>query len=121
MAEKDSPERKTFDFSRINRPTMIRDARSVFGFEAEASDSTELLTDGIGFLLVKSESKVVDWRNAEEVSAKHYPECKSMAAALLPEAKILAIDSHTFRDEEKKRTLFCRWYPVRPSCLGGSQ
>ena len=106
MAEKDSPESKTFDFSRVNRPTMIRDARSVFGLEAEASDATEFLTDGIGFLLVKSESKVVDWRNAEEVSAKHYPECKSMAEALLPEAKILAIESHTFRDEDKKEHYF---------------
>jgi len=26
MAEKDSPERKTIDFSRINRPTTIRDS-----------------------------------------------------------------------------------------------
>ena len=72
MAEKDSPERETFDFSRINRPTTIRDARSVFGVEAEASDATGLLTNGVGFLLVKSESKVVDWRDTEEVSAKHY-------------------------------------------------
>ena len=48
IAEKDSPERKAFDFSRINRPTTIRDARSIFGLEAEASDATELLTDGIG-------------------------------------------------------------------------
>ena len=60
MAENHSPERKTFDFSRVNRPMMIRDARSVFGLEPEASDATELLTDGIGFLLVKSESEVVD-------------------------------------------------------------
>ena len=51
MAEKDSPERKTIDFSRINRPTTIRDARSVFGLEIEASDATGLLTNGVGFLL----------------------------------------------------------------------
>ena len=54
VAEKDSPDRKTFDFSRVNRPTMIRDARSVFGLEIEASDATELLTNGVGFLLVIS-------------------------------------------------------------------
>ena len=51
MAEKDSPERKTFDFSRINRPSTIRDARSVFGREIEASDATGLLPNGVGFLL----------------------------------------------------------------------
>ena len=51
MAEKDSPERKTIDFSRINRHTTIRDARSVFGLEIEASDATGLLNNGVGFLL----------------------------------------------------------------------
>tara|TARA_B100000131_G_scaffold94673_1_gene91614 strand:- start:2314 stop:3156 length:843 start_codon:yes stop_codon:yes gene_type:complete len=117
IAEKDSPERKAFDFSRINRPTTIRDARSIFGLEAEASDATELLTDGIGFLLVKSESKVVDWRDTEEVSAKHYPECKIMAEALLPEAKILAIESHTFRDEDKKEHYFVDGIQYGPPAL----
>ena len=81
------------------------------------SDTPTLLTDGVGFLLVKSESQVVDWRDTEEVTAKHYSECRTMAKALLPEAKILTIESHTFRDEDKKEHYFVDVIQYGPPAL----
>ena len=91
-----------FDRDRVNRPTMIHDARECFGTAAELKDSIGLLTSGLGFKLFKSESQVLDWQDVKQVASIHYSECRELVGSLLPGARILAIESHTFRDEDQK-------------------
>ncbi|MDC0214804.1 hypothetical protein OAL14_08305 [Gammaproteobacteria bacterium] len=98
----DFAEKGAFDETRINRPTTIFDARSVFGVFRGFRDSTVYLSEGVGFALFQAKSKVLDWENVREVASIHYSECRELAESLLPGARILAIESHTFRDENQK-------------------
>ena len=98
----DFAENGAFDETRINRPTTIFDARSVFGVFRGFRDSTFYLSEGVGFALFQAKSKVLDWEDVREVASIHYPECRQLAESLLPGARILAIESHTFRDENQK-------------------
>ena len=113
----DSSDRGIFDQTRINRPTSIRDARAVYGILAEARDSLHLLTEGAGFALFQSESQVKDWRDSKHVASIHYSECRELAESLLPDARVLSIDSHTFRDEDKKEHYYVDGIQYGPPAL----
>ena len=115
--EGNSSDREFFDRARINRPTSIRDARTVYGIFSKAQDSLHLLTEGVGFALVQSESQIEDWRDSKNVASIHYSECRELAQALLPDAKILSIDSHTFRDEDKKEHYYVDGIQYGPPAL----
>ena len=115
--EENSSEREFFDRGRINRPTSIRDARNVYGIYSKAQDSLHLLTEGVGFALIQSESQIQDWRDSKNVASIHYSECRELAEALLPDARILSIDSHTFRDEDKKEHYYVDGIQYGPPAL----
>ena len=115
--EGNSSEREFFDRGRINRPTSIRDARNVYGIYSKAQDSLHLLTEGVGFALIQSESQIKDWRDSKNVASIHYSECRELAEALLPDARVLSIDSHTFRDEDKKEHYYVDGIQYGPPAL----
>ena len=115
--EENSSEREFFDRGRINRPTSIRDARNVYGIYSKAQDSLHLLTEGVGFALIQSESQIQDWRDSKNVASIHYSECRELAEALLPDARVLSIDSHTFRDEDKKEHYYVDGIQYGPPAL----
>ena len=115
--EENSSEREFFDRGRINRPTSIRDARNVYGIYSKAQDSLHLLTEGVGFALIQSESQIKDWRDSKNVASIHYSECRELAEALLPDARVLSIDSHTFRDEDKKEHYYVDGIQYGPPAL----
>ena len=85
---------------RHNRQTLIRDARSTVGVMPCPVDATELLTDGSGFLLVKSPSKVQDWTDIDEVASTYYEEMRVLLQQLLPTAVVPPTSSHTYRNEQ---------------------
>ncbi len=87
---------------RTNRATLIQDARTRHGVLDAASDHTDLLTDGIGFLLVNAPSAVQDWTDISDVADHYYEECRRLLAAIMPDATVPAISSHTYRNEEIK-------------------
>lgn len=95
-------QQKTFSETRFNRPTLIRDARATQGVLAEPTDATKLLTDGVGFLLVKAPSAVHDWTDVLEVADVYYPEIRAVLQKLLPTSIVPAIQSHTYRNEQIK-------------------
>ena len=115
--EENSSEREFFDRGRINRPTSIRDARNVYGIYSKAQDSLHLLTEGVGFALIQSGSQIKDWRDSKNVASIHYSECRELAEALLPDARVLSIDSHTFRDEDKKEHYYVDGIQYGPPAL----
>ena len=115
--EGNSSEREFFDRGRINRPTSIRDARNVYGIYSKAQDSLHLLTEGVGFALIQSGSQIKDWRDSKNVASIHYSECRELAEALLPDARVLSIDSHTFRDEDKKEHYYVDGIQYGPPAL----
>ena len=115
--EENSSEREFFDRGRISRPTSIRDARDVYGIYSKAQDSLHLLTEGVGFALIQSESQIKDWRDSKNVASIHYSECRELAEALLPDARVLSIDSHTFRDEDKKEHYYVDGIQYGPPAL----
>ena len=90
------------DRPQLGIPATIRDAR-VDGYVVESpQDSTELLLDGAGFLLVRTPSSVNDWSDPSEVADTYYAESRAMVQALLPAFKVKSITSHTFRNEDIK-------------------
>lgn len=98
-----SPEQqRSFLESRHSRPTLIRDARSTYGVMPEPRDATDLLTNGIGFLLVNSPSRVQDWTDTEQVAAIYYDETRELLQRLLPSAVVPTTTSHTYRNEQFK-------------------
>ena len=93
-------QQRRFLTSRHDRPTLIRDARLTDGVMPSPEDATELLTDGSGFLLVKSPSKVQDWTDIHEVASIYYEEMRVLSQQLLPTAVVPATGSHTYRNEQ---------------------
>ena len=95
-------ERKAFAGARLGRPTRIHDARASVGVMEEPVDSTSLLADGAGFLLVHAPSAVQDWRDIEEVADVYYEETLVLLRKLLPSAVVSPTSSHTYRNERIK-------------------
>ena len=83
-------------------PATIHDARADRGVEGSPRDSTDLLLDGNGFLLVHAPSAVDDWADARDVARVYYTESRALAQALLPAFDVTPISSHTFRNEDIK-------------------
>jgi len=75
------------------------------------------LTEGVGFALIQSGSQIKDWRDSKNVASIHYSECRELAEALLPDARVLSIDSHTFRDEDKKEHYYVDGIQYGPPAL----
>ena len=69
---------------------------------AEPLDSTFLLADGAGFLLVHAPSAVGDWTDIEEVADVYYEEARVLLQKLLPSADVAPTRSHTYRNEQIK-------------------
>ena len=113
----DSSDDQPFDQSRLNRPTVIRDARVAFGKLGSVKNSTELLTDGVGFVLVSSDSQVSDWSDTDQVASLYYAETHAMISSLLPEANVLSIDTHTYRDEDRKEHYYVDGIQYGPPAL----
>lgn len=88
--------------TRFNRPTLIRDARASQGVLLDQTDATDVLTDGIGFLLVKAPSSVQNWTDVKEVADVYYPEIRAVLQRLLPESIVPPIRNHTYRNEQIK-------------------
>lgn len=93
-------QQRDFYETRFNRPTLIHDARESGGVMASPNDATEVLSDGPGFLLVNSPSKVQDWTDIKEVASIYYVEARNLLQQLLPTAEIPSISSHTYRNEQ---------------------
>lgn len=87
---------------RANRETRILDARTRYPVLDTPHDRTDVMTDGVGFLLVNAPSRVQDWTDIREVADIYYEECRQLLSALIPAATVPAISSHTFRNEEIK-------------------
>ncbi len=83
-------------------PATIHDARADRGVEGSPCDSTDMLLDGDGFLLVHAPSAVCNWTDAGEVARIYYAESLALAQALLPSFEVTPINSHTFRNEDIK-------------------
>ena len=79
-------------------PTLIRDARPLFGVHPP-ENAQETLLNGRGFILLNTPSSVLDWSDAGEVRAKYYQEARRFVEKLLPDFEIWPISSHTCRDE----------------------
>ena len=86
----------------IGIPATIHDARADHGVKGSPEDSTDVLLDGNGFLLVHAPSAVDDWTDTAEVARIYYLESMALAQALLPSFAVIPINSHTFRNEEIK-------------------
>lgn len=95
-------QRKAFAAARLRRPTRIHDARTTVGLMEEPLDSTRLLADGAGFLLVHAPSAVGDWTDIEEVADVYYEEARALLQTLLPSAEVTPTRSHTYRNEQIK-------------------
>ena len=95
-------QRRAFAAARLGRPTLIHDARASLGVVEEPADSTSLLADGGGFLLVRAPSAVTDWTAADEVAAVYYEEARVLLRKLLPTAVVPPTRSHTYRNERIK-------------------
>ena len=95
-------DRAAFAAARLGRRTLIRDARAAQGVLDEPVDSTALLADGVGFLLVRQPTAVSDWTDAKEVAAVYYEECRALLQRLLPGANVHPTQSHTYRNEDIK-------------------
>jgi hypothetical protein len=89
------------DGSQTGVPTVIHDARRVFGKHA-LHDAQGTLLSGRGFLLTDSPSRVLDWSDPKEVRATHYEEARLLAQRLLPDFDIKPISNHTYRNESIK-------------------
>ncbi|MEM7015946.1 MAG: CmcJ/NvfI family oxidoreductase [Pseudomonadota bacterium] len=90
------------DPPQLGIPTIIHDARAEHGVEDSPRDSTDLLLNGNGFLLVHAPSAVQDWSDPKEVARIYYDEMHSLVQKMLPEFDVSPITSHTFRNEEIK-------------------
>ena len=88
--------------ARFRQPTLIRDARATQQVTDKPVDSTELLANGIGFMLVRAPSRVTNWADAHEVREFYYDEILALGKTLLPGAHFSGLDSHTYRNEEIK-------------------
>ena len=95
-------ERRAFAAERMGRPTPIRDARATRGRLEEPADSTALLADGAGFLLVRAPSAMTDWTDIDEVATTYYEEAQILLSLLMPEAIVPPTGSHTYRNERIK-------------------
>ena len=95
-------QRRAFGAARLGRPTPIHDARASVGVMEEPVDSTSLLADGAGFLLVHAPSAVSDWTDIAEVAAVYYEESRALLRRLLPAAEVPPARSHTYRNEQIK-------------------
>jgi hypothetical protein len=84
--------------SQTGIPTLISDARRVFG-KHPLNNAQDTLLNGRGFLLADSPSRVLDWTDPEEIADKHYNEARLLAQRLLPDFEIWPIKSHTLRNE----------------------
>ena len=93
---------KNGDPPQMNVPVMIHDARITDGVVRDPGDTTDLLLNGKGFMLVRSPSKVQDWSDPEEVARIHYNEALELTRTLLPGFSFQPITSHTFREEKHK-------------------
>ena len=93
-------QQQDFVAKRFGQRTLIRDARLTRGVLEAPTDSTEILTDGSGFLLVKATSGVNDWTNINEVARIYYAEIQNLLEQLLPSALVPPINSHTYRNEQ---------------------
>jgi hypothetical protein len=102
MFEGSEQDQAAFLAARVDKPTLIRDARDAFSVLESAEDSTALLTDGVGFLLARSPSAVKDWTNVSEVQSGFYEEARALVQRLLPTAEIPTISSHAYRNEDIK-------------------
>ncbi|MDE0442810.1 MAG: CmcJ/NvfI family oxidoreductase [Gammaproteobacteria bacterium] len=95
-------QRTAFVAARLRRSTLIHDARASVGLMEEPVDSTRLLADGAGFLLVHAPSAVGDWTDIEEVADVYYEEARIMLQKLLLSAEVTPTRSHTYRNEQIK-------------------
>lgn len=102
QTEGSAEQQRHFFESRFNLPTLIHDARTDHRVLGKPIDSSRLLTDGCGFLLVNAPSAVQDWANIQEVSDIYYTETRQLLQQLLPTAIVPSINSHTFRNEQIK-------------------
>ena len=93
-------QQRAFAATRLGRPTSIRNARALYGVMPEPTDSTALLANGRGFLLVHAPSLVTDWTDIAEVGAVYYEESRALLQKLLPSAVVPPTRSHTFRNEQ---------------------
>ena len=93
---------QAFAAARLGRPILIHDARASLGAIEERADSTALLANGAGFLLVHAPSAVKDWTDTEEVAAVYYEESRVLLQKLLPTAEVPPTGSHTYRNEQIK-------------------
>lgn len=101
LMENASPdELEEFMQTRMGVPMTIHDAREQLGVLAHPVDSTALLADGAGFLLVNSPSAVEDWTNEKEVAAHYYKESQALLQQLLLGAEVPPLTNHTYRNEE---------------------
>ena len=101
-AQGNDEQREAFAATRLGRPTRIHDARLSSGVMEEPADSTSLLVEGAGFLLVRAPSAVTDWTDVEEVASVYYDEARALLQELLPTADVPATSSHTYRNEQIK-------------------
>jgi hypothetical protein len=102
QSEGTDEQQATFAADRFGRPTTIHDARYSQGVQHVPIDSTELLANGAGFLLVRAPSAVTNWTDASEVAAHYYEESRALLQHLLPGAVIPPLNSHTYRNEDIK-------------------
>ncbi|MDA0791610.1 MAG: CmcJ/NvfI family oxidoreductase [Proteobacteria bacterium] len=109
---------KAFNKARLGLPTTIHDARPLYGVQAQPADSTELLTDGAGFLLVRSPSVVRHWDQEKEVASHYYEESRAMLQQLFPSAVVPPIKSHTFRNEQIKEHYWVDGIQYGPCATG---
>ena len=95
-----SAQKAAFAADRMGRLMTIHDGRASQSELSEPRDSTALLANGAGFLLVRSPSAVTDWRDTKAVAACYYEETRVLLQQLLPAAVVPRIDWHTYRNED---------------------
>ncbi|MCY3857978.1 MAG: CmcJ/NvfI family oxidoreductase [Gammaproteobacteria bacterium] len=118
QAEGSPVQQRDFFESRMNRPTLIRDARLTQGVMSEPHDATEMLTNGSGFLLVHSPSTVQDWTDIREVADIYYAETRKLLQRLLPTAVVPPTSSHTYRNEQFKEHFWENGVQYGPCATG---
>ena len=118
QAEGSASQQREFFESRFNRPVLIRDARLTQGVIPEPKDATQLLTDGAGFLLVNSPTKVQNWTDTKEVAAIYYAETRDLLQQLLPNAVVPPTGSHTYRNEQFKEHFWENGVQYGPCATG---
>jgi len=82
--------------------------------EAERTAAAELLGGGgRGFVLLRQQSAVSDWHDAEQVQAVFYREIEQLIERILPGVRTLTPNKYAIRTEEPER------FPVQPSPAAG--